>query len=175
MKIKDKEFQILISSDQIEKRVKEIAEQINEDYRDKDPIFLAILNGSFMFASDLMKEINIPSRISFIKVASYYHTASTGEVKKLIGLHEDITQRNIIIVEDIVDTGFTLEKTLEEVGTANPSSIEVATVLLKPGALKREVDLKYVGFEISNEFVVGYGLDYDGYGRNASSIYQIKN
>lgn len=175
MKIKDKEFEILISSDQIEKRVKEIAQQINEAYRDKDPIFLAILNGSFMFASDLMKEITIPSRISFIKVASYYHTASTGEVKKLIGLHEDITQRNVIIIEDIVDTGFTLEKTMEEVGTANPSSVEVATVLLKPEALQREVDLKYVGFEIPNEFVIGYGLDYDGYGRNYRDIYQIKN
>lgn len=175
MKIKDKEFEILISGDRIQNRVKEIADQINEDYRDKDPIFLAILNGSFMFASDLMKEIRIPSRISFIKVASYYHTASTGEVKKLIGLHEDITQRNVIIVEDIVDTGFTLEKTMEEVGTANPSSVEVATVLLKPDALKREVDLKYVGFEIPNEFVIGYGLDYDGYGRNYRDIYQIRS
>jgi hypoxanthine phosphoribosyltransferase len=175
MKIKDKEFEVLISRDQIDKRVKEIAAQINEDYRDKDPIFLAILNGSFMFASDLMKEISIASRISFIKVASYYHTASTGEVKKLIGLHEDITQRNIVIVEDIVDTGFTLEKTMEEVETANPSSIEVATCLLKPDALQREVELKYVGFEISNEFVIGYGLDYDGYGRNSGDIYQIKS
>ena len=175
MKIKDKEFEILISDDQIQKRVKEIADQINDEYHDKDPIFLAILNGSFMFASDLMKEIDIPSRISFIKVASYYHTASTGEVKKLIGLHEDITQRNVIIVEDIVDTGFTLEKTMEEVGTANPSSVEVATVLLKPDALKREVDLKYVGFEIPDDFVIGYGLDYDGYGRNYRDIYQIKS
>ncbi len=175
MTIKDKEFQVLISSDQIERRVKEIAGQINEEYREKDPIFLAVLNGSFMFAADLMKEVNIPSRISFIKVASYYHTASTGEVKKLIGLNEDITQRNIIIVEDIVDTGFTLEKTLEEVETANPSSIEVATFLLKPDALKRPVDLKYVGFEISNEFVIGYGLDYDGYGRNYGDIYQIES
>jgi len=175
LKILDKEFEIFIKKEDIKSRVKEIASQISQDYAGKNPVFIAVLNGSFIFAADLMKEISIPAEISFIKVASYYHTSSTGEVKKLIGLQEDITQRNVIIIEDIVDTGLTMAKIKEEVMMAEPSSLEVATLLVKPETLKEDLSLKYVGFEIPNKFVVGYGLDYNGYGRNLKAIYQINS
>jgi len=174
LKILDKEFQIFIKEEEIKSRILEIANQINQDYAEKEPVFIAVLNGAFIFAADLMKEISISAQISFIKVASYYHTSSTGEVKKLIGLQENITQRNVIIIEDIVDTGITMTKIKQEVMMAEPSSLEIATLLLKPDALKEDMYLKYVGFEIPNEFVVGYGLDYNGYGRNLKSLYQIK-
>ncbi|MDN5200533.1 hypoxanthine phosphoribosyltransferase [Fulvivirgaceae bacterium BMA10] len=175
MKIEDKEFKLYIDRDKISSRIGEIAQAINEHYKDKNPLFVAIMNGSFMFASDLMKKVDVRSEITFIKVTSYEATQSTGNIKELIGLQENIFKRNLIIVEDIVDTGNTLNHLISEFKELGPQSIEVATLLFKPDVLKHELAIKYVGFEIPNKFVVGYGLDYDGYGRNQEDIYQLVN
>ena len=175
MKIKDKEFSIFIPKEEIEEKVKGLAGQINVDYKDKAPLFIGILNGSFMFAADLLKYVNIPAEISFIKLNSYTKTHSSGKVKELIGLDENIFGRNLIIIEDIVDTGLTIQHLLGELLDLGPKSIEVATLLHKPGATVEELSLRYVGFRIPNQFVVGYGLDYDGHGRNLNDIYQLAN
>jgi hypoxanthine phosphoribosyltransferase len=137
------------------------------------PIFLVVLNGSFMFAADLLKEVTIPCEISFIKVASYHGTSSTGNVTELIGLTEDITGRTVVIVEDIVDTGITLERLMNVLTRKKVKQIKIATVLLKPQSYKKEFKVDYVGIEIPNDFVVGYGLDYDGLGRNLKEIYVL--
>lgn len=173
MRVKDKEFKKFIKKKAIQKKVKKLASRINEDYKDKNPLFIGILNGAFMFASDLMKEVDIPSEISFIRVKSYDKTDSTGKMKKILGLEETIKGRHIIVIEDIVDTGFTIAEIMDEIKSGEPQTLEIVTVLFKPNALKKKLPLKYVGFEIPNEFVVGYGLDYDGYGRNLKDIYQI--
>lgn len=169
--IKDKEFRIYIPHEKILQRVKEIAQQINEEYKGKQPIFLAILNGSFFFASDLLKEINLNCEISFVKLASYLGTKSTGQVKEIIGLTSSINGRDIIIVEDIVDTGKTMKSLLNQLKQFYPDSVKVATLLLKTDALIENVSPDYTGFEISDDFVVGYGLDYDQFGRNFKDIY----
>ena len=174
MKIKDKTFKILISEEELQSKITAISKAINKDYKDKNPLFIGILNGSFMFVADMMKGISLQCEISFIKLASYTEMASSGSVKELIGLNENIFKRDIIILEDIIDSGRTISSVIEEFKLRGAASVEVATLLLKPEALKIEVDIKYVGFEISNEFVVGYGLDYDGLGRNTRSIYQLK-
>lgn len=173
MKVKDKEFSIFIPKHEIEKRIEGLAQQINQDYATKSPLFVAVLNGSFMFAADLMKKINIPAEISFIKLNSYHKTHSSGKVKELIGLDENIFGRHLIIVEDIVDTGLTIKHLLDELLELGPKSIEVATLLHKPEATVEDLHLQYVGFEIPNKFVVGYGLDYDGQGRNLNDLYTI--
>lgn len=173
MKIKDKEFELFITRDRIDSRVIEIGWKINKDYSNKNPLFIVVLNGAFMFAADLMKVVNIESELSFIKVASYQGEGSTGKVKELIGLTESLTGRHIVIIEDIVDTGLTMEKILETVNTQNPASVEIATFLLKPKSLLRKVETKYVGFEIPSNFVVGYGLDFNGYGRNFGDVYVV--
>ena len=173
MRIKDKSFKVLIDYERISRRLDEMAGAINRDYKDKNPLFIAILNGSFMFAADLMKKIHIPSEITFIKVNSYQATKSTGNIKELIGLQENIFKRNLIIIEDIVDTGNTLAHLLEDFGTLGADSIEIATLLHKPAALQKELVIKYVGFSIPNKFVVGYGLDYNGYGRNTMDIFEL--
>ena len=173
MKIKDKEFSVFIKQIEIEQRVRELAEQINQDYAGKTPLFIAILNGSFMFASDLMKSVKIPAEISFIKLTSYHKTHSTGKVKELVGLDENIFGRHLIIVEDIVDTGLTIKHLQDELNDLGPKSIEVATALHKPEATVEQLRLKYVGFEIPKKFVVGYGLDYDGQGRNLADLYTL--
>jgi hypoxanthine phosphoribosyltransferase len=173
IKVLDKEFVPFINEEKLLTRIKELGAQIDIDYKDKNPLFLGVLNGSFMFASDLYKHINTPSTISFIKLASYKGTSSTGHVVTAIGLEEDIYQKHIIIIEDIVDTGNTMSSFLPTLRHLQPASIAICTLLQKPEALEHALEVKYVGFEIENKFVVGYGLDYDGFGRNYSSIYQL--
>ena len=174
MKIYDKEFIPFIDAGKIQQKVIELGNTISEDYKSKKPLFIGVLNGSFMFAADLFKALHIPAEISFIKVSSYLDLASTGDVKQLLGLNEPIFKRNIILLEDIVDSGKTISTLIETLTDLGPSSIEIATLLLKPDALERKVQVKYVGFEIPNEFVVGYGLDYNGLGRNLNELYQLK-
>ena len=171
MKILDLEFKPYIDRSEILLQVRKMAESINRDYEDKDPLFLSILNGSFIFAADLMREINVPSQISFIKLSSYSQVASTGKVKELIGLNDNVFNRNLIIIEDIIDSGLTLQHVraaLEDLGSA---SVEVATLFLKPESFHNGFDIKYVGFSIPNNFIVGYGMDYEGYGRNLPEVY----
>lgn len=173
IKIKDKNFAISIPEAKILQEVDRLAAQISRDLEGKNPLFLGILNGSFMFAADLFRRITIPAEISFVKLASYEGTNSTGVIKEVIGLSENICGRTIVIVEDIVDTGCTMKKLLENLGTRSPESIHVCTLLLKPEKLKVSLDVEYVALEIPNDFIVGYGLDYDGYGRNLKDIYTV--
>lgn len=173
MQIHDKHFQLFISSKKIQYRIHELAQQINEDYKDKNPLFLSILNGAFIFTADIFREISIPAEVSFIKLKSYKKMETSGKVKELLGLEHNIYNRNIIIIEDIVDTGKTLNHVLEEFTELGARSIEILTLLHKPEADKSNLNLSYVGFEIPNEFVIGYGLDYDGYGRNLKDIYKV--
>lgn len=172
--IKDKQFELFIEQEVVELAIKRIAQQINADLKDKNPIFLAVLNGSFMFAGELMKEVNIPSEITFVRLASYRGTTTTENVQEVLGLNEGIEGRNVVIVEDIVDSGHTMTSLLKELGNHKPASIKIATLLFKPAALVKKLDLDYVALEIPNDFIVGYGLDYDGYGRNLKDIYKIK-
>lgn len=171
--IKDKQFKPYIEAAQIQEAVSKVASKINEELKDELPVFLVVLNGSFMFASDLLKEVSIPCEISFIKVASYHGTSSTGAVSELIGLSEDIANRTVVIVEDIVDTGITLEKLVTILKRKNVKQIKVASALLKPDSYKKDYPIDYVGLKIANDFVVGYGLDYDGLGRNLKEIYVL--
>lgn len=175
IKVKDKEFVPYLSKDKIAERVAAIGEQINQDYTDKNPLFVAVLNGSFMFASDLMKCVSVPCEITFIKLNSYHKTHSSGKVRELIGLDENIFGRNLIIIEDIVDTGLTMKHMLDELKELGPRSLEIATLLHKPDATVEELSIRYTGFEIPNKFVVGYGLDYDGQGRNLNDVYSLAN
>lgn len=171
--VHDKTFEIYLSEEIILKRVKEIAAGINKDYAGKRPLFIAILNGSFMFASDLFKQLNIEAELCFIKLASYKGMKSTGNVITSIGLEVDLFNKEVIIVEDIVDTGKTLHNFLPKLLHQQPASLKIATLLHKPEATEYPLQLDYVGFEIPNKFVVGYGLDYDGLGRNLKEIYQL--
>lgn len=171
MKLKDLTFKKLLTADRIEKKVAALARQIEEDYQDKTPVFLPILNGSFMFASDLMKEISIPCRVSFVKISSYTGTTSTGQLKTLIGHDESLFGTDIIIVEDIVDTGLTLQKISDELKGLGAKSVECVALLRKQPAREKNIPIRYIGFELENEFVVGYGLDYDGLGRNLRDVY----
>lgn len=171
--IKDLTFETSIPEATILERVERVAEKLNKDMADKTPLFLAVLNGSFMYASDLMKFINIPCEISFVKVASYAGTESSGKVTEVIGLSEDITGCEIVIVEDIVDTGHTMERMVEILKKKNPANIHISTLLLKPGKLQVPLDIEYAAMEIPNDFIVGYGLDYDQQGRNLRDIYTL--
>ena len=173
VKIKDKTFRTFIPEDQIAERVKAVAERINKDLADKNPLFLAVLNGSFIFAADLMRNITIPCEISFVKLASYQGTTSTGVIKEVIGLNEELAGRTVVILEDIVDTGFTIKRMIETLGTRGPESVHVCTLLLKPGKLQVPLNVEYVAMEIPNDFIVGYGLDYDQQGRNFRDIYTL--
>ena len=173
MNVLDKTFRPFLSAEMLNERIKELATQINKDYIGKNPIFIGILNGSFMFASDLYKNITVPSTISFIKLVSYKGTTSTGTVITAIGLEEDLTDKDVILIEDIVDTGKTMKEFVATLHKQSPASIQICTLLHKPEALQHPLDLKYVGFEIPNKFVVGYGLDYDGFGRNSQEIFQL--
>lgn len=172
MKIKDLEFKKFIPATKIEEKVAELAAQINHDYKDKTPVFLPVLNGSFMFAADLLKEVKIPCRVSFVKTSSYSGTMSTGQLKTLIGHDESLFNQNILIVEDIVDSGLTLEKIIEELRGLGAKSVEAISLLRKKSAREKKIDVKYVGFDLEDEFVLGYGLDYDGLGRNYKDIYK---
>lgn len=173
IQIKDKSFEISIPEAKILECIKIVAEKLNTDYRDKNPLFLAVLNGSFIFAADLMRMIDIPSEISFVKLASYQGTTSTGVIKEVIGINEDLTGRHVVIIEDIVESGLTIKRMIETLGTRNPASIEICTLLLKPERLTLPLDVKYVAMEIPNDFIVGYGLDYDHQGRNLRDIYTV--
>lgn len=174
MKILDLEFKPYINRKDIDSKVKEIAQAINQDYGDDNPLFLVILNGAFVFAADLYREIKIPSQISFVKLSSYIQVNSTGNIKELIGLSEKIVDRNLIIIEDIIDTGLTLRHIRNLLQDLGASSIEVASLFIKPESFHHEFDIKYTGFSIPNQFIIGYGLDYEGYGRNLPDIFVNK-
>lgn len=169
----DKQFSLYIPERKILNRIEIIAARISHDYRGKCPIFLSVLNGSFMFASDLMKEISIDCEIAFVRLASYENMQTTGKVKELMGLKEDISGRHVVVVEDIVDTGHTIAGLLPQLREKGAASVEVATLLIKPESLQHNLSIKYPAMSIPNDFVVGYGLDYNGLGRNLRDIYKV--
>lgn len=173
IKVRDRNFSVSIPEAKIKARVAEIASQISKDLKDKKPLFLAVLNGSFIFAADLMRGIDTPCEITFVRMASYEGTASTGKVHQLIGLKDDIKDRTVVIIEDIIDSGLTMKSLLQMLTEKQPRDIRIAALLVKPGNLKVDLDIPYCCFEIPNDFIVGYGLDYDGEGRNLPSIYTV--
>lgn len=173
IKILDKEFEVSIKENEIQAAVNKIAAQLNNDLKDKEVIFIGILNGSFMFASDLFKQIKLNCRITFVKVASYQGTISTGTVKSLIGINENIKGKVVVVLEDIIDSGETLENIICQLKGYEPEQILIATFLFKPKAFKKDYKIDYVAIEIPNDFIVGYGLDYDGFGRNLPEIYTL--
>jgi hypoxanthine phosphoribosyltransferase len=169
----DKVFEISITEARIVNAIKNIAKNIAKDLRDKDPLLICVLNGSFMFASDLMKEMSFNCEISFVKLSSYEGTHTTGKVKQLIGLNEDIKGRYVVLLEDIVDTGTTIVNVVDQLKKLGPADVRVATMLFKPEAYTQDMKIDYIGLEIPNDFIVGYGLDYNGYGRNLRNIYTV--
>ena len=173
VKVKDKTFKTFIPEEEIQRRVKAVAEKLNKDMAGKNPLFLAVLNGSFIFAADLMRYITIPCEISFVKLTSYEGTTSTGKIKEVVGINEDLAGRTVVIVEDIVDTGHTMKHMLESLSTRHPDSLHICTLLVKPGKLEEDLNIEYPAMEIPNDFIVGYGLDYDQQGRNLRDIYTI--
>ena len=173
IRILDKDFRELLSEKVIQQRIEELAGQINNGLKGKEVVFLGILNGAFLFAADLFRRINFPARISFVKLASYQGTSSSGTIKELIGWNEDIKNKTIVVVEDIVDTGNTLERIVDELVIRKAFEVRIAAMLFKPAAYTKNIQLDYIGFEIPNDFVVGYGLDYDGFGRNLPSVYTL--
>lgn len=173
VQILDKTFEVSIPKEEIHRHVKEVAERLNRDMAGKNPLFLAVLNGSFVFAADLYREMTIPCEISFVKLASYQGTTTTGQVHEVLGINEDLYDRTVIIVEDIVDTGLTMKQMLESIGTRHPKSVHICTLLLKPDKLKVDLDIEYAAMRIPNDFIVGYGLDYDQQGRNLPDIYTL--
>ena len=173
VKIKDKTFKTSIPEEEIKARVKAVAQQISKDMEGKTPLLLGVLNGSFVFAADLMREMTIPCEISFVKLASYQGTTSTGKSKEVLGINENLAGRTVIIVEDIVESGQTMKQMIESLGTRNPASIHICTLFFKPDKLKEELSLDYVAFTIPDDFIVGYGLDYDGLGRELKDVYTI--
>lgn len=174
IKVIDKVFTPFIPADKINARIKELADQLNDDYAGKKPLVIGVLNGSFMFAADLFRQLTVEAEISFIKLASYKGTSSTGNVVTAIGMEENLKDRHIIIVEDIIDTGKTLHAFMPEIYNRQPASVKIATFLSKPDALKYDVKADYCAFEIENKFVLGYGMDYDGLGRNIPELYVLK-
>lgn len=173
IKVHDLSFSPFISREEIAQKVKELAARLDADFEGKTPLFLPILNGAFMFAADLFKEIRIPCEVSFVKVASYHGTESSGSVKEVLGLQTDIKGRHIVLVEDIVDTGLTMSQLLKRFHEMEPASISIAALFLKPTSLKVPIEIQYLGFEIENRFILGYGLDYKGQGRNLPDVYQL--
>lgn len=173
--VKDRRFVPFITPEELDREVKRVAAEINRDYEGKEPLFLCVLNGSFIFAADLIREVTLPCEISFVKMTSYQGMGSTGDVRELIGLNVDITGRHVVIVEDIVDTGITMAHMLETLKGHNPASINICTLLTKPDKLQVQLDICYCCLSIPNGFIVGYGLDYDGYGRNLKGIYVVEN
>lgn len=173
IQVLDKTFSIFLDTDEINEAVEQIAEQINVDLKGKDPIFLVVLNGAYMFASDLLKKVNIPCEVSFVKMSSYIGTKSTSVVRELIGLDHILTGRSVVILEDIIDTGITMGVTTEKLKKLGAADVKIATLLFKPNAFRMSYDIDYIGIKIPNDFIVGYGLDYDGYGRNYPEIYKI--
>ncbi len=173
VKILDKEFYLSISRNEIQQAITNVAKQMNSDLANEDVVFIGILNGSFLFAADLYKQIEFLSKISFLKVASYEGTNTTGKVKKLIGLNEDLENKTVVVLEDIIDSGITLEAIQAQLQEYKPKQVLLATLLFKPKAFQKNYKIHYVGKEIPNEFIVGYGLDYDGFGRNLPDIYSL--
>lgn len=171
MVLHEKEFTPYLPAAQLAAAVRAVAARINEDYAGRNPLFVAVLNGSFMFAADLLKHVTVDCEIAFIRFASYEGTRRSGQLKELLGLHEDVRGRHVIILEDIVDTGHTMRALLTQLAEKEPASLEVATLFFKPASLQHDLDLRYVGLEIPNDFIVGYGLDYDGLGRNLPDVY----
>lgn len=174
IQLHDKYFTPFISQQEITKAIKRLANQIAQDHPNETPLFLGVLNGAFVFCSDLLKSYSQPCEISFVKLASYEQTSSTGTVSELIGLNEDLTNRTVIVLEDIVDTGNTLEKIVALLKDQPLKELKIATLFLKPSVYKKAIPLDYIGMEIENSFIVGYGLDYDGLGRNLPEIYRLK-
>ncbi len=173
VQIKDKTFEVSIPATEIDSKVNQVAEKINNELAGDNPLFLVVLNGAFMFASDLMKKVNIPCEISFVKLASYEGTVTSGVVKELIGLNESLAGRTVVVIEDIVDTGITMQQIIDRLQLHKPKAIKVCTFFHKPEALQKDIKLDYVGMNIPNKFIVGYGLDYDGQGRNLAEIYTL--
>jgi hypoxanthine phosphoribosyltransferase len=171
--IEDKTFGIYIQDQDIQQAIQTIANEMNVLYADKKPIFISVLNGAFMFTADLLKKIEVPCELSFIKLSSYSGTTSTGTVKEIVGLQEEIAGRDVIVIEDIIDTGITMQKITSQLGLKNPASIRIATLLLKPDSVKVPIKPDFVCFSIPDKFVVGYGLDLNGIGRNLPDIYQL--
>jgi hypoxanthine phosphoribosyltransferase len=173
IKINDKSFDLYISQSQIENKIENIAQNMNKDLANKKPIFISVLNGAFMFSADLLKKINFDCEISFIKLASYKGTKSDGIVKQIIGLNTNIEKRTVVILEDIIDTGNTIGSIINQLLSYKPIEIKVATLLFKKEACLKKLTIDYVGFEVPNDFVVGYGMDYNGFGRNLVNIYKL--
>ena len=171
--IKDKTFETSMPEVEIKNRVKELAQQMSRDLEGKNPLFLAVLNGAFIFAADLIREMTIPCEISFVKLASYQGTTSTGTIHEVIGINENLSGRTVVIVEDIVESGLTIKRMMEQLGTRNPASVQVCTLFFKPERLKEDLKLDYVAFEIPNDFILGYGLDYDQQGRGLRDLYTL--
>lgn len=174
IQVLDKEFVPSIAAEEILTQVRRVASEINRDYDGESPLFLVVLNGAFIFAADLMREISLPAEVSFVKLASYQGTASSGTVREIIGLNTDITGRPLIIVEDIVESGITMAHMIDTLKRQNPKSIDICTLLLKPQKLEVKLDIRYVAMEIPNDFILGYGLDYNGLGRGLKDIYTLK-
>ncbi len=172
--VHDKNFELFLSEEELQSKITELGERISLDYDQKTPLFIGVLNGSFMFAADLMKVVTVPAEITFMKVSSYSGMKTQGKTQELIGLKESVKERDVVVIEDIVDTGITMEGIVNQLKKLGVKSVEVASLLIKPECLQRDVSVKYAGFEIPEKFVVGYGLDYDGLGRNLKDIYQLK-
>lgn len=173
VKLHDKTFKTFIPAEEIDKAVSKVADEMNKNLADKNPLFIVVLNGAFMFASDLLKKISIDCEITFVKLSSYVGTKSSHSVREVIGLDKPLSGRNVVIVEDIIDTGITMESTLPKLKNLEASDVKVATLLFKPNAFQKDFKIDYIGIEIPNDFIVGYGLDYDGLGRNLADIYKI--
>ncbi len=171
--VHDKTFKTFLSSEQIGAEVRRLGREITRDLKGKRPLFLSVLNGSFVFAADLVRQCDMDLEITFVKLASYQGTSSSGKITELIGLNESLKGRHVLIVEDIIDSGKTMQELLKTLHAQQPASVQIATLLLKPDALEVELDIAYCGFEIPPEFVVGYGLDYDGLGRNLADLYVL--
>jgi len=169
----DKEFELFLPAEKIQAQVQSIADRMNAELKDEDVIFIGILNGAFMFASDLLRKISFDAQVSFVKLTSYHGTASSGMVKRLIGINEDLKDKTVVIVEDIIDTGNTIESIIHQIKGFRPRQVFIASLLLKPEFYSKDIRLDYIGFRIPREFVVGYGLDYQGYGRNLRNLYKI--
>lgn len=171
--IKDKTFEVSMSEAEIKQRIRELAQEMSRDLEGKNPLFLAVLNGAFIFAADLMREMTIPCEISFVKLASYQGTTSTGTIHEVIGINENLSGRTVVIIEDIVETGLTIRRMIEQIGTRNPASVQVCTLFFKPERLTEDLKLDYVAFRIPNDFILGYGLDYDQQGRGLRDLYTL--
>lgn len=172
MIINDLSFEVMITREILQHRVNNLAAEISKDYQDKTPVLLPILNGSFMFAADLIREFKFPCKVSFVKTSSYAGTSSTGTIKTLIGLEESLFNQDILVIEDIIDTGLTLKNIVEELKALGTRSVEVAALFRKKPAREKGIQARYIGFELEDEFILGYGLDYDGLGRNLTEIYK---